>query len=85
MYRGWTQTDYRNKHYNINQKDEETWDDRGRDGGTNIILRIKEQETLLILQGHDDDDDDGDENSPDQYLSLYLFLSGHTSYLGLCW
>ena len=24
MYRGWTQTDYKNKHYNINQKDEET-------------------------------------------------------------
>ena len=23
-YRGWTQTDYQNKHYNINQKDEET-------------------------------------------------------------
>ena len=22
MYRGWTQTDYQNKHYNINQKDE---------------------------------------------------------------
>jgi len=21
MYRGWTQTDYQNKHYNINQKD----------------------------------------------------------------
>ena len=24
MYRGWTQTDYQNKHYNINQKDEGT-------------------------------------------------------------
>jgi len=24
MYRGWTQTDYQNKHYNINQTDEET-------------------------------------------------------------
>jgi len=31
-----------NKHYNINQKDEGTLDDRGRDGGTR---RIKEQET----------------------------------------
>ena len=28
-------------------KDEETQDDRGRDGGTNFILRIKEQETCL--------------------------------------
>jgi len=24
MYRGWTQTDYQNKHYNINQEDEGT-------------------------------------------------------------
>ena len=56
MYRGWTQTDYQNKHYNINQKDEGTWDDRGRDGGTNFILRIKEQETRLTLQEHDDDE-----------------------------
>ena len=41
----------------INQKDEETQDDRGRDGGTNFILRIKEQETFLTLQEHYDDDD----------------------------
>jgi hypothetical protein len=34
-------------------------EDRGRDGGTNFILRIKEQETRLTL--HDDDDDDDDE------------------------
>ena len=49
MHRGWTQIDYQNKHYNINQRDEETQDDRGRDGGTNFILRIKEQETRLNL------------------------------------
>ena len=24
MYRGWTQTDYQNKHYNINQKEKKT-------------------------------------------------------------
>jgi len=58
MYRGWTQTDYQNKHYNINQKDEGTYDDRGRDGGTNFILRIKEQETRLTLQEHDGDDEE---------------------------
>jgi hypothetical protein len=40
-YRGWTQTGYLNKHYNTNQKDEDTYDDRGRDGGTNFILRIQ--------------------------------------------
>ena len=28
---------------------------RGRDGGTNFILRIKEQQTRLTLQEHDDD------------------------------
>ena len=43
------------QHYNIDQKDEGTQDDRGRDGGTNSILRIKEQETRLTLQEHDDD------------------------------
>jgi len=57
MYRGWTQRDYQNKHYSINQKDEGTLDDRGRDGGTNFILRTKEQETRLTLQEHDDDDE----------------------------
>ena len=56
MYRG-LDTDYQNKHYNINQKEEETYDDRGRDGGTNFILRIKEQNKRLTLQEHDDDDD----------------------------
>ena len=42
----------------INQKDEGTSDDRRRDGGTNFILRIKEQETRLTLQEQDDDDDE---------------------------
>ena len=36
-------------------------DGRGRDGGTNLILRIKEQETRLTVHEHDDDDDDDDE------------------------
>ena len=30
---------------------------RGRDGGTNFILRSKKQETRVTLQEHDDDDD----------------------------
>jgi len=33
-------------------------DYRGRDGGTNYILRIKEQETRLNVHEHDNDDDD---------------------------
>jgi len=57
-YRGWTQIEYQTKHYNIDQKDEETLDDQRRDGGTNFILRIKEQKTCLTFQEHDDDDDD---------------------------
>jgi len=36
-------------------------DGRRRDGGTNFILRIREQETRLTLQELDDDDDDDDE------------------------
>jgi hypothetical protein len=47
--------EYQNKHYNIDQKDEGTLDDRRRDGGANFILRIKEQETRLTLHEHDDD------------------------------
>ena len=39
-------------------KDEGTLDDRGRDGGANFILSIKEQETRLTFQADDDDDDD---------------------------
>jgi hypothetical protein len=35
---------YQNKHYNINRKDEWTWDDRGRDGGSIFILRTEEQD-----------------------------------------
>jgi hypothetical protein len=33
-----------------------------RDGGINFILRIKEQETRLILHEHGDDDDDDDDD-----------------------
>jgi hypothetical protein len=38
--------------------DRGTENDRGRDGGTNFILRIREQETCLLLLEHADDDDD---------------------------
>ena len=61
-------TEYQNKHYNINQKDEGTQDDQGRDGGTKFILRSKEQATRLTLQEHDDDDDDDDDV---KYLKQY--------------
>ena len=54
MYRGWTQIEYQNKHYNINKRTKEQ-EDRGRDEGTDFILRIKEQETRRTLHEHDDD------------------------------
>jgi len=54
----------------MNQKD-----DRGRDGGTNFILRIKEQETHLIVHEHDDDDDDDDLNKIGTSISVYQFKS----------
>ena len=59
---------YQNKRYNINQKDEGTEDDRGRDGRTNFILRIKEQETRLILHEHDDDYNDDNDDDDDGFL-----------------
>jgi hypothetical protein len=37
-------------------KDEGKEDDQGTGGGTNFILRIKEEETRLILHEHDDDE-----------------------------
>jgi len=43
-------------------KGRRTLDDQGRDGGTNFILRIKEQETHRTLHEHDDDDDDDDDD-----------------------
>ena len=48
---------------------------RGRDGGTNFILRIKEQQTRLNLQEHHDDDDDDDDTLPvSPFLDLLGFL-----------
>ena len=46
-------------------------DERRRDGGTNFILRIKEQETRLTLQEHDDDDDDDDDDEIGGTRSTY--------------
>ena len=41
------------------------WDHVDLDGGTNFILRIKEQETRLTLQEHNDDNDDDDDDDDD--------------------
>ena len=60
-YRGWTQTDYQNKLWNTDQKEDRKLDDQRRDGGTNSTLRTKEQGMHLTLNGYDDDDDDDDD------------------------
>jgi len=62
--------EYQNKRYNINQKKGGTQDDQERDGETNFILRIKEQETRLILHEHDDDDDTATPSFP-----IWAFVS----------
>jgi hypothetical protein len=48
---------------------------QGRDGGTNFILRTKEQEKRLILHEHDNDDD-ADEfcHILNYYLILYFIF-----------
>ena len=51
--------------------------DRGRDRGTNFILRTKEQETRLNLHEHDDDDDNDfteNGNQPIIILTCYLIV-----------
>jgi len=46
---------------------------QARDGGTNFILRIKEQKTRLTLQEHDDDDDyDDDDDDDDKLYQLHI-------------
>jgi len=37
-YRGWTQIDCQDGHWNTDQKEDGTLDDRRRDGGTNSTL-----------------------------------------------
>jgi len=57
--------DCQDRHWNTDQKEDGTLDDRRRDGGTNATLRTKEQEKHLTLNEHDDDDDDDDNDDDD--------------------
>jgi hypothetical protein len=66
--------------YSINRKDEGTEDDRGRNGGTNFILRIKEQETCIILREHDDDDDDDDNDKISVTIFSFLPTAVHSDH-----
>jgi len=49
--------------------EDETLDDRRRDGGTNSTLRTKEEGTHLILNEHDDD-----EQNPEILVFLKQFV-----------
>jgi hypothetical protein len=52
-----------------------------KNGGTNFILRIKEQETRLIFHEHDDDDnDDNDDDDSDNDKAMFHMLN-FTSFL----
>jgi hypothetical protein len=84
MYRGWTQTEHQNKCCKINQKDKGTEDNRGRDGETNIILRIEELETQLILHEHehDDDEDDDDDDDDDDVAHMFIDSIMYVTFMG---
>jgi hypothetical protein len=45
-----------------------------KSGGTNFILRIKGQETRLILHEHDDNDDDDDERALTTFIRLSFIM-----------
>ena len=47
-------------------------DDRRRDGGTNFILRIKEEETRLTLHEHNDDEDDDKSRGIGQFPAEFI-------------
>jgi len=55
-----------------------------RDGGTNFILRIKEQEKRLTLQEHDDDDDDDEDDQFTLHLSKDQPEDGPTNRAETC-
>jgi hypothetical protein len=57
-----------------NQKDEETLDDRGRDGGNNFILMTKEQEIRLFLREHDDDNSCSNNIVTTYFISLNFVI-----------
>ena len=67
------------KHYNINQRDDGTQDDLGRDGGTKFILTITEQKTRLTLQEYDNDDDyDDDDKCRDHVADTGNIIGGNS-------
>ena len=66
-YRVWTEIDCQDRHWNTDQKEDGTLDDRRRDEGTKSTLRPKKQGTHLTLNEHHDDDDDDDEDDDDDF------------------
>ena len=72
-YTYWTEIDCQDRHWNTDQKEDGTLDDRRRDGGTKSTLRIKEQGMHLTLNEHDGDGDDDTYT----YVSESLFFSNN--------
>jgi hypothetical protein len=74
-----------NKHYNIDEKDEGTYDAQGRAGGTNF-LRITEKETRRTLHEHDDNHDDDNELLAIVYAlhKFKIYMVCHTSFSQKC-
>ena len=63
--------EYQDRHWNIDRREEGTWNGRRRDGGAKSTLRIKEQEKRLTLNEHDDDDDDDDSDGISHSIFFY--------------
>ena len=68
MYRVWAQIYCQDRHWNTDQKEDETLDEQRRDGGTNSTLRTKEQRKHLTLNELDDD-----ERSPEARITFFVF------------
>jgi len=60
-------------------------DDRRRDGGTNFILRIKEQETCLTFHEHDDDDGYTIKIKIHIFRYIYIYLTGNVNWIVNVW
>jgi len=54
------------RHWNTDEKEDRTLDDRRRDGGTNSTLKTKEQGMHLTLNEHDDDNDEFGSNKAER-------------------
>jgi hypothetical protein len=64
-YRGWTQTEYQNKHYKIDRKKKEHRATEEEMEGPSSSGVFRNRLIRLNLHEHDDDDDDDDDDDED--------------------